>query len=239
MSERPRVLVVEHQADGALGRLEQPLRERTRLDLRRPYAGAELPAGLDGIAGLVVLGGAMGAEQDDRAPWLGRTRQLLRDAVAAGVPTLGICLGAQLLAVAAGGAVERGSAGPEIGLERVRVLPATAGDQLFGQCPVGAELAVLHDHQDAVTRLPAGAVLLADGGRYRYQAFRLGPAAWGVQYHPEVTAAGFAGWIEEQRAELQSRGQDPDALLRQAAAAEADLAGLAAWHAQRFLGLLT
>ena len=230
----PRVLIVEHQADGGLGRLESPLAAALRLEIRRPYAGDPLPTDLAGFAGLLVLGGEMGALDDVRAPWLPRTRGLLGDAVRAGVPTLGICLGGQLLAVAAGGEVRRGSAGPEIGLSTVRVLPGVAGDALLGGCRPGAELAVLQDHDDAVTSLPPGAVRLAGGGRYPHQAFRVGPSAWGVQYHPEVSSQDFAGWIADQREQLRTLGRDPEALLQEAAAAEDQLAGLAAWHGERF-----
>ena len=85
-----------------------------------PYLGNRVPPSVEGDA-LIVLGGPMDAYDDEVAPWLPSVRELLLSAIDDGVPTIGICLGAQLLAVAAGGKVERGAAGPEIGLGEVTV----------------------------------------------------------------------------------------------------------------------
>src|SRR4029450_13705853 len=98
-------LVVHHSRTEPSGRLGDWLASAgLLLDTRTPYDGSVLPC-LDGYAGLVVLGGGMGAHEAASAPWLPATRELLRAAAGAGVPTLGICLGAQLLAAALGGVV--------------------------------------------------------------------------------------------------------------------------------------
>src|SRR5437763_13742015 len=97
---KPHLLVVQHQDDGGLGRLAAPFAAATELDLRRPDRGEPLPEDLDGVHGVVVLGGSMAAWEDEVAPWLPQTRRLLAFGVETGVPVLGICLGAQLLALA-------------------------------------------------------------------------------------------------------------------------------------------
>jgi GMP synthase-like glutamine amidotransferase len=139
----------------------------------------------------------MAAWEDDVAPWLPGTRRLLRMAVDAGLPTLGVCLGSQLLALACEGTVERGAAGPEYGGCEVRILPEAAADPLLGPLSVapGGLVSVVQWHSDAVTALPPGAVLLADSPDYT-QAFRVGACAWGVQFHIETTTEMVARWAE-------------------------------------------
>jgi len=147
-----------------------------------------VPTSVEGDA-LVVLGGPMGAYDDEDAPWLPATRALLATAVDDGVPTLGICLGAQLLAVAAGGEVQRGSSGPELGLGTVDV---PTGDQLL----TAGTMPVVQWHYDTVTRLPDGAELLASSAAYAVQAFRVGDVAWGLQFHVEATVDMVRDWAE-------------------------------------------
>jgi GMP synthase-like glutamine amidotransferase len=232
-----RLLVVVHEDDAGPGRLAAHLPE---LDVRRPQAGEPLPVDLTGVAGLLVLGGAMGARDDDAAPWLPATRRLLAEGVERGLPTLGICLGAQLLAAATGGRVERGHAGLEVGLVPIRFLPEAADDALLGPVAAAgaARVAVPQWHQDAVTVLPPGAVLLASGDRYPHQAFRLGPCAWGLQYHPEVTLADFGEWMRSGHGAVREAGMGPDGVLADLAAADTDLEALARLHARAFAARL-
>src|SRR4051812_44668167 len=170
-----RALVVQHTAQEGLGNLLQWL-PAAGLDVHpiHPYLGHRVPPSVEGDA-LIVLGGPMGASDDEAAPWLPATRALLATAIDDGVPTLGICLGAQLLAVAAGGEVLRGAAGPELGFGEVSV---PVGDELLA---AGA-MPVVQWHYDAVTRLPDGAALLASSELYEVQAFRIGEVAWGLQF---------------------------------------------------------
>jgi len=237
---RPAVLVVEHEGPVGLGRLGPVLAATADLDVRRLHRGDPLPAGLDGYAGLVVLGGTMGAGDDDVAPWLPATRRLLAAGVEADVPVLGICLGAQLLAVAAGGRVERGSRGLEAGLVEVVATAAADGDPLLGPVTVrcGRRPAVPQFHQDAVTVLPPGAVLLASGERYPHQAYRVGRRAWGLQYHPEVSAADFAGWVHGDLDAVTAAGLRAPDVLTAYAAAEPHLADLATAHAEAFAAIM-
>ncbi|MEV0379695.1 type 1 glutamine amidotransferase [Nonomuraea sp. NPDC050643] len=185
-----RITVIEHEAEAGLGYLAGWL--GLPCQVVRPYLGEEVPA--RPADGLIVLGGAAAAWEDERSPWQPATRDLLRRAVDEAVPTLAVCLGAQLLTMACGGTVERGGNGLEVGLCEVSALPAAASDRLLAG--IGTAVAVQY-HQDAMTRLPEGAVPLMTGARYPNQAYRLGEAAWAVQFHPEATPEIFASWTAE------------------------------------------
>ncbi|GAA4700451.1 type 1 glutamine amidotransferase [Phytohabitans rumicis] len=185
-------LVIENDPSDDPRRLGEWLTEAgLRLDVLRPYAGDALPPDLDGYAALVVLGGEQSA-YPPRAPWFDDVEALLRKATRHGVPTLGVCLGAQLLATAHGGVVERSAAGPEIGPALVGRRDAAESDLLFRYVPLAPD--VLQWHLDEIVELPAGAVLLAASTRYPHQAFRLGERAWGLQFHIECDTAMIADW---------------------------------------------
>ncbi|MFC4119319.1 type 1 glutamine amidotransferase [Nonomuraea zeae] len=185
-----RITVIEHEAEAGLGYLAGWL--GLACDVVRPYLGEEIPA--RPADGLIVLGGAAAAWEDERSPWQPATRDLLRRAVDEATPTLAVCLGAQLLTMACGGTVERGANGLEVGAREVVALPAAASDRLLSGA--GRAVAVQY-HQDAMTRLPDGAVPLMTGSQYPNQAYRLGAVAWAVQFHPEATPEIFASWTEE------------------------------------------
>jgi GMP synthase (glutamine-hydrolysing) len=236
MSEKPRLLVVQHQDGAGLGRLRPHLEAGADVDVRRPDLGDELPRDLHGVAGLVVLGGSAAAWEDERAPWLPHTRALMVRAVDEGTPLLAICLGAQLLAHATGGRVERGAAGIEAGLSRIVPTDHAAGDALLATLPA-AGFPGPQGHQDAVVELPPGAVLLATGELYPHQVFRLGPVAWGVQYHPEVSAEDFIDWMREDEPQVRRAGLDPAAVVREVIEAGPELDALAAAHARAFLAV--
>jgi GMP synthase (glutamine-hydrolysing) len=207
-----RILVVEHEPSCPLDRFAGWLADAgAMIDTLRPYAGAPLPPRPAHDA-LVVLGGHMGAYDDAEAPWLPGVRDLLAAAVADGTPTLGICLGAQLLAVACGGRVEVGGPGPEAGVVDARWRAEAADDPLMAGLPdpfPGPSM-----HHDAVTELPTGAVWLAETAMYPHQAFRLGAAAWGVQFHPEVSLPTFTEWARLDAPDLREWGHDPDTVVK-------------------------
>lgn len=190
----PTIVVLEHDPSDPAQRLGEWLVEAgAELDVRRLHAGDALPdAGPDA---LVCLGGRMNAWDDAATPWLAATKALLRRAVAAGTPTLGICLGAQLLAAAEGGAVEPGADGPEIGAYLAAKRDAAGDDPLFGPVPMTPD--VMQCHADVVTVLPPGSTLLLSGTGYPHQAWRQGRAAWALQFHPEPTAATVRDWARE------------------------------------------
>ncbi|HVW81418.1 MAG TPA: type 1 glutamine amidotransferase [Mycobacteriales bacterium] len=219
-----RALVVQHVALEGPGRFAQWLPSYgVELDVVRPYAGDALPDVLEAEA-LIVMGGPMGAYDDEAAAWLPAVKRLLAAAVDAGIPTLGVCLGAQLLAVATGGRVERGGNGPEIGLGEVEV---HTPDSLLA---LGA-VPVVQWHFDTVTELPPGAELLASSAAYPVQAYRVGAAAWGLQYHVEADPHLVAEWV---RAE----DRDERDVLAPIRAADASIAAAGEQVALRFAAVV-
>ncbi|MFI1658650.1 type 1 glutamine amidotransferase [Streptomyces sp. NPDC020472] len=143
------------------------------------------------------------------------------------VPLLGICLGGQIVAHALGGSVSRRPRGPEVGAVPLRRLPAAGGDPVLGGVPEGAP--AVQWPGDEVDRLPAGAVPLLTGDDCPYQAFRVGDAAWAVQFHPEVGAEAVALWAAADGERLRSAGVDPGTAM--AAVREAELELRAVWGA--------
>ncbi len=195
------------------------------LEVCRPYAGDGLPA-LAAYDGLLVLGGPMGAEDDERHAWLGPVKDLVRGSRDTGVPVLGICLGHQLIAIALGGRVERNPRGQQVGLLEVGWSGATGDDPLFG--PLATPRRGVHWNDDVVTELPPGAVLLATAAGGEVQAARFAARVWGVQLHPEVDVPVLLPWAESDRGSHETRGIDTDAVLREVDAARPELD--AAWR---------
>jgi GMP synthase (glutamine-hydrolysing) len=185
------LLVLQHIACEPPAAFEDELRSRG-LDLVRVELdeGEALPASGD-FAGVVVMGGPMGAYEDDRYDWLAAEKAFLREAVARDVPVWGVCLGAQLLAASLGARVYKGEAA-EVGLLPVELTPAAADDAVFGDVP--STIRTLQWHSDSFD-LPAGATLLAQSAAYRNQAFRVG-RSYGLQFHVEVTPELAAQWGE-------------------------------------------
>lgn len=146
------------------------------------------PGSVEEMAGLVVLGGPMGVHDD--LAWLADERALLGRAVSAGLPVLGICLGAQQLAAALGAEVVTGPRA-EVGAGEVHLTAEAIGDPVLGPAPT--PLPCVHWHGDTFS-LPDGAVHLARSDLYENQAFRAGPHAYGLQFHVEVTASLVAHW---------------------------------------------
>jgi GMP synthase (glutamine-hydrolysing) len=142
----------------------------------------------EGIHGIVALGGYMGVNDDHVAPSLPTERTLLARAARGGLPVMGLCLGAQLLAVGMGGRVELGPC-CEVGLSYVEKTPEAKGERVFGVLPEGPVPATQW-HQDHVTELPQGAVLLLSNQACKIQAFRVGARAYGMQFHAEVRDTG-------------------------------------------------
>jgi GMP synthase-like glutamine amidotransferase len=179
------------------------------VDLRRVFAGDRVPADAAGYGGLVVMGGPMSAHRDEGFPTRRAELDLLVDALARGVPTLGVCLGAQLLALAGGGRVFPGTNGPEVGWAPVELTEQAGDDPILGRLP--DRLTVLHWHGDTYDD-PPGSVHLAASARYRGQAFRIGRRAWGLQFHLEVDDAAVAAFLAAFGQDAVTAGTSPEAI---------------------------
>ena len=157
---------------------------------------------------VMVFGGSMHPDQDDHFHWLGNEEQFLQDVLAARVPVFGVCLGAQMLARAAGARV-RPAAVPEIGWLDVSLTPAGAVDPVLGSLPGTAKVFQWHHY---TFEIPPGGTELARSETCT-QAFRVdGRPAWGIQFHAEVTLRMVTGWSEE----------DPDDLPMSASELQAE-----------------
>jgi GMP synthase (glutamine-hydrolysing) len=195
--------------------------------------GVSAPAVPDGFDAVVLLGGGFLPDDDRRAPWLPAERELTRRALAEGVPLLGICLGAQVLATVAGGTVRGDHGRPERGSCSVSLRAEAAADPLFAGLP--GEFRVIQNHRDQITELPPGAVHLAESEACPVQAFRVGERAWGVQFHPEVGADRLGRWDE---AALADAGLDLRGLRAEAEKAEPESARIARRLAADFADLV-
>jgi len=190
----PRALVIQHEDDDPIHLLGGWMRGLD-LDVVEAWHGDALPTHLDEYAALVVMGGAMGALDDADHPWLTPTKDLIRLAAADQVPTLGICLGHQLAAVALGGEMGRNPRGRQFGLIEIGWSAAAADDPLFSAV-YGAPRG-LHWNDDVVVRLPESGVQLATAPTGEVQAARLAETVWGVQWHPEVDEPLVRTWCDE------------------------------------------
>jgi GMP synthase-like glutamine amidotransferase len=235
-----RCLVIENEPGGDARLLGEWLTD-SGLDLVvcRAHAGDPVPADLDGYAALLVLGGPYhpyaGPDGAPGASWLRDVEALLRRAVRHEVPTLAICLGAQLLAMAHAGTVERSPAGPEIGVTLVAKRDAAERDPLVGPTPMLPD--VVQWHADEITELPLGAVLLFASTNYPHQAFRQGSRAWGLQFHIGADPAMVAHWAQRDPEALASAGLTAADVVAQVQQHLDDL--FEVWHpvAHRFAAL--
>jgi GMP synthase (glutamine-hydrolysing) len=187
---RPRVLALQHHPLEHPGVYARALAAGgARLEIVPLFDGAGCPDSIAGYDGLLIMGGPMSVGDDAIYPWLATERQLIRDAIAADLPTLGVCLGAQQIAAAVGATVAPGPT-PEVGWYRLAATDAARRDRLFGST---LPFSALQWHRD-VFALPPGAVRLASSALYDTQAFRIGRRAYGLLFHLEVDAAMVEQW---------------------------------------------
>lgn len=235
MNAQP-ILVIEHEAQCPPGWMGDRLVDAgCALDVRRPYRGDVLPTDLTEHRSMVVLGGDMDAFADADHPWLTDVKSLVRSASADGTPTLGICLGHQLITVALGGEVHRNPLGQQIGVPRVGWLGTADEDLLFAPL-TGTRIAVQWNN-DVVRSLPTSSVVLAQTDRGEIQAVRFGPAMWGVQWHPEAGEEIVTQWAANDRDDASERGVDVDVYVAQVAAAHTELQASAQRMAEGFAAL--
>jgi GMP synthase (glutamine-hydrolysing) len=211
-----RALAIVHQPDAGPGVFADAFRDRgVELDqwlIAEGPAPAE-PAGYDAV---LTLGGAMHTDHEADHPWLKGEKALLADLIERRVPLLGMCLGSQLVAEAAGATPRRAST-PEIGWHEVELTPEAADDPLLGGLPPRFEAFQWHSYE---APLPPGATPLARSP-VCLQAYRLEGPAWGIQFHAEVSLTDADYWIDDYRSDPDAVriGLDPEALREETHAA--------------------
>ena len=187
------ILVLQHKACEPPGVYEDVLRERGaeihRVELDEGEPLPENPLGFDAI---VAMGGPMSVNDEAELPWLIEEKRAVADAVRAGVPFWGVCLGVQLLAASLGARVYPGPA-PEVGILPVELTEEGRADPVFSGLP--ESILALQWHGDTFD-LPKGAVRLVGSSAYPNQAFRAGRAAYGVQFHIEVSSELAHEWAD-------------------------------------------
>jgi GMP synthase-like glutamine amidotransferase len=206
------VLVFQHIWCETPGIFLDLLRERKcPVETVRWYEGDPVPDDLSRFSGLLVMGGPMSVNDEADYPWLKTEDRILKEALALDFPTLGICLGSQLIAKAAGGTVRRGPL-KEIGWYPVRLTAAARHDRLFRESPETIEVFQWHgEYFDT----PPGAVNLASSDLYQCQAFSIGQNVYGLLFHLEVTGQMVKEWVGTFKEELDSvKGSiRPEAIL--------------------------
>jgi GMP synthase (glutamine-hydrolysing) len=222
-----RVAVVENMENSLLGTLGQALDEAAaEIEWFRPWQNGGLPAGIDAHDALIVLGGVQSAVDDAAWPYLPGLAGVMRRFGDADKPVLGVCLGAQLLARAYGAENLLGVA-REFAWTPLDVTPEGMADPLFAG--VGPRFESFEWHRDTFS-LPENAVRLVSGSAVRNQGFRIGRAAYGVQFHLEASAEVVQTWLIAWRDFVETNvpgwlDRYPEEVARHAAAA--DQAGLA------------
>lgn len=206
------VLLVRHMPGERRDRVADSLvRRGYRLEQVWVAEGQPLPAPEARHAGAVVYGGAQMASRPEEHDYLLAELRWIDRWIGAGKPYLGICLGAQMLARAAGARV----ASHAEGLSEIGYVPIAPSENAPDFVPRG--LGVYHWHCEGF-ELPSGAELLARGSVFENQAFRLGPDAYGLQYHPEVTLEMMESWMAEAAHMLSLPGAHPAETQRSDAA---------------------
>ena len=186
------------------------------IQVLRAYAGEPVPTEVPAhVKALMPLGGHMNATEDHLFPWLAPEKELLRDAIAKDIPTFAICLGTQLLAVAAGGKVEKADVG-EVGIYSIK--GNGTPDPIF---QFDSELPVAQWHEDQVTALPDDATLLASSELCTNQVYRIGSLTYGMQFHPEIDLEIVKWWEAEADDAFNDSGKTT--IQPEMAAAEAEL----------------
>lgn len=230
-----RILIIQHVSGEGLGLLEDKLIDNGwELDTRSMYIpGSSLPGNLDGYDAFMILGGPMGAYEEAVYPYLYQVQELVREAAAKDIPTVGICLGGQIIARALGATV-----GPnpekEIGWSFINLLREGKSSQLFYGLP--AVLPVFQWHGDTFS-LPQGAVLLASSEACQNQAFVYRDNIWALQFHLEVNLDMIKTWTAAYRDELNHFG-GPGAAARLQRNTQARWEHMHSWREQFLNNLL-
>lgn len=205
-----------------------------KVEIVKTYKGDAVPQNLGD--GLIVLGGPMGVYEEKKFPWMTSELNVIREFLKKGKPILGICLGSQMLAHAAGAQVFRGAI-PEVGWYPIQLAPEGHFNSLFLGLP--PEFNVFHWHGDTFT-LPSNAVRLAGSHYYPNQIYQIGQNAFGFQCHLEVTEEMVKSWAALYAKELTPQGGPvrPERIEKNLAENSRQLEGIAEKVFTRFAALL-
>jgi len=226
---------VQNDPESGPGTLERALMAGgADLEFWLPFRGEHAPP-LDGFAGVLAFGGATNPDEDEEEPWLSEVREYVEEVVERGVPYLGVCLGGQLLAQAAGDEASSETHPEEIGWSQLEVADEVGQDPLFGGLREGE--CVFQHHTYGITAPPKATVLATTRGDH--QLFRVGEAAWGVQFHLEVDLPVLAIKLVTSLAELEEASIDAKALREESSGNVDRLRQLGEQVAYRFLVLCT
>ncbi len=207
------VLFIQHGETDKPGLLADALAAcNVGLQICHPYAGEILPDCLTAYSGLAVGGGAQGAYEVEKYPYLSKECDLIREAAHAEKPVLGLCLGAQLMASALGAPVRPGSQ-REIGFFPVTLDPIARYDPLW--CDLPTDFVTTHWHGD-IFDLPAAGMRLASSALTQNQLFRYGCGLYGLQFHLEMTPELFEEMLVDSDDYLTAAGADPKKLREDA-----------------------
>lgn len=231
-----KVLVLQNVEHEGLGMLARLLKGRGLTPEHvRLYLGEEVPRTVDGYSAIIVLGGPMGVYEEDIYPFIRDEIVFIQQAMKECVPTLGICLGAQLIAKAAGATISSGKK-KEIGWYPLRLTDEGREDPLMKCLP--DPLPVFQWHGDTFD-IPEGAINLASSELFPNQAIRVGRSAYGLQFHLEVTEDMVREWLEVNRGELEGLNEyiDPEAILKETPHVLPALNSFGSLFFQRFLDL--
>lgn len=208
-----KVLFIQHGDVDKPGLLADALSaEGVELEIRHPYLGEEIPVDLEGFDALALGGGGQSAYQVAEFPYLEKECELVRKAILADKPVLGLCLGAQLIAKALGADVYRAEQ-KELGFFPVTMSVSAVSDPLLSAWP--SPIFPTHWHGD-VFDLPAGAECMASSALTTNQAFRYGRATYAFQFHLEMTPALFQELVDDGAGDLIALGVDLEALKKEA-----------------------
>ena len=232
----PRILVLQHTPFETLGTIEDALAGvKMVAHYIQSYAGEPVPLQMGSAAGLILMGGPQSVYQQGEFPYLRDEINLIDDALRAGKPVLGVCLGTQLMAAALGAPVTRGSK-KELGWHTLRLTDAAAEDLLFKG--VNRSFMGFHWHGD-IFGPPKGAVTLASSDVTEFQAFRYGQNAYGFLFHMEVTKPIIKEMVENFPEELKAAGLNGRQVLADTEKHFSTLQGIGKTVFERWTKLLT
>lgn len=207
------IVILQHDDNNRSGRLGLTLRDHGfKADVLRMDRGDALPPDLDGVHGVISLGGA--ANADEKHAWIPRELEFLRAAHEADLPVVGVCLGAQMIAKALGGEVGPADK-PEVGWSTVHLAPSAHTDTILAG--VAWSSPQFQKHKQEVKGLPPGAVALASSDACAIQAFRAGLRTYAFQYHFEVDRDGIDRLMADAKTTLHQTGVTTEEFAAQTA----------------------